>query len=110
MATVLGSTRHWQDIAEAKRKENMAQIPKEWLLQEQVVVEGNGRKKLVGDFIEGLLDPEILEITSLDTEDVLDLLQNGSLSALQVTRAFCKRGAYAHQLVRDLSFQSSRSY
>ena len=106
MTMTPGSERQWQKLAETKRRENIAKIPQEWLLSERIIVEGKERKKIEGDFIESLLDPETLEIISQDSEDILDLLRNGSLSALQVTRAFCKRGAYAHQLVCNLPFQS----
>ena len=106
MTKVLGSGTQWQKLAETKRRENLAKIPQEWLLSERIIVEGKERKKIAGDFIESLLDPETLEITSQDSEDILDLLRNGSLSALQVTRAFCKRGAYAHQLVCNFPFHS----
>ena len=106
MTTILGNGRQWQKLAETKRRENVAKIPQKWLLSERIIVEGKERKIIAGDFIESLLDPGTLEITSQDCEDILDLLQNGSLSALQVTRAFCKRGAYAHQLVCNLPFQS----
>ena len=106
MATSPESGTEWQQIAATKRKENIAKIPREWLLSDKIIVEGKGRKQIAGDFIESLLDPETLEITSQDSEDILDLLRNGSLSALQVTRAFCKRAAYAHQLVCNIPFQS----
>ena len=96
----------WQNIADTKRRENLAKIPQDWLLSEKTIVEGKERKEIAGDFIESLLDPETLEVTSQDTEDILDLLRSGSLSALQVTRAFCKRAAYAHQLVCNIPFQS----
>ena len=106
MTTVPGSGSQWQKSAETKRRENLAKIPQEWLLSERIIAQGKERKKIAGDFIESLLDPGTLEITSQDSEDILHLLRNGSLSALQVTRAFCKRAAYAHQLVCNLPFQS----
>lgn len=99
-----GKERHsWQEIAAAKREENMAKISKEWLLSEAVLDEGRQRKKITGDFIESLLDSETRRVTSLDNGEILELIANGSLTALQVITAFCKRGAYAHQLVRTFS-------
>ena len=106
MTTIPGSGRKWQKIADTKRRENIAKIPQEWLLSERIIVAGQERKEIAGDFIESLLDQGTLEITSQDSEDILDLLRNGSLSALQVTTAFCKRAAYAHQLVCNSPFHS----
>lgn len=90
----------WQIIAEMKTMENMAKIPPDWLLPEDVLEEGKNRRKIAGDFIENLLDPETKRITGMDNVEILDLVRKGSLTAVQVTTAFCKRGAYAHQLVR----------
>lgn len=96
-----GRGKRWQDIAATKRRENMSKIPQEWLLTEKVLTEGKQRKKIAGDFIENLLDSATTKITSMDNDELLSLLADGSLSALQVTSAFCKRAAYAHQLVRN---------
>ena len=89
----------WQEVAAAKRNENMGKIPKEWHLSPDVLDEGRKRKKIAGDFIESLLDSETRRITSLDNDEILELVRKGSLTAVQVTTAFCKRGSYAHQLV-----------
>lgn len=92
----------WQEIAAAKRNENMDKIPKEWHLSPGVLDEGRKRKKIAGDFIESLLDPETRRITSLDNGEILELVRKGSLTAVQVTMAFCKRGSYAHQLNQNV--------
>jgi len=94
----------WQQTAAVKRNENMAKIPSEWLLPKTILDGGKRRRKIAGDFIEGLLDPETQRITGSDNDEILELVRNGSLTALQVTKAFCKRGAYAHQLVRTIFF------
>lgn len=92
--------RPWQEVAAAKRDENMAKIPQEWHLPDTIIEESKNQTKIVGRFIENLLDSETHMITSLGVGELLRLIHNGSLTALQVTTAFCKRGAYAHQLVR----------
>ena len=89
----------WQCITAAKRKENIAKIPPEWLLSESVLAAAEQSKNIAGEFIEGLLDETMLSITSADNERILELIRNGSLTAVQVTTAFCKTGEYAHQLV-----------
>ena len=97
-----GHGKQWQQTAARQRREIMAKIPKEWILPEGVLAGGKARKKISGEFIESLLDLETLEITSTDNDKLLNLMANGSYSALQVVSAFCKRAAYAHQLVRPL--------
>ena len=77
----------------------MAKIPAEWLLSDSVLAAGKQSKKIAGDFIERLLDEKTLLITSADNERILELIRSGSLTAVEVTTSFCKRGAYAHQLV-----------
>ena len=96
-----GGSRTWQDIAASKGRENMAKIPPEWLLSDDILAEGKKRKKLAGPFIEGLLDTQTLDITRRDSDELLQLIANGTLTSLEITMAFCKRGAYAHQLVRQ---------
>ena len=89
----------WQDVAAAKRKETVEKIPEDWRLPEAVLIDGRKEKKIAGDFIEGLLDPRTREITGFDGGAILELISNGSLTTIEVTKAFCKRAAYAHQLV-----------
>ena len=89
----------WQEKAARKRADNYEKIPKEWLLPQTTLEAGKKQKKLTGEFIESLLDQETLRITRLDVVDLLENLRNRSLTATQVTHAFCKRGAFAHQLV-----------
>ena len=77
----------------------MEKIPKDWHLPEAILIDEGKEKKIAGDFIEGLLDPRTREITGLDSGEILDLISNASLTAIEVTEAICKRAAYAHQLV-----------
>ena len=92
----------WQHTAARQRREIMAKIPQEWILPEIVLAKGKARRKIAGEFIEGLLDLDTIEITDTDSDRLLELIANGSYSALQVVSAFCKRAAYAHQLVQPL--------
>ena len=92
----------WQEIAKKKRNETYERIPYEWRLSPSVVLDGKGRRQLIGDFFNGLLDEETLRITSLDVADILDATHSRSLSSRQVVSAFCKRAAYAHQLNNNI--------
>ncbi len=91
--------RPWQEIVAEKRKALHQLIPGDWLLPTDVLTRAENTIKLVGDFIESLLDPETLEITALDPVDILARIREGTYTAVKVTTAFCKRAAYAHQLV-----------
>ncbi len=89
----------WQDAAHKKVQENLAKIPRDWLLSASVLDQAKSRRKIAGEFIEGLLDESTRAITQLDASALLQGMAEGSLSAVQVVVAFCKRAAYAHQLV-----------
>lgn len=90
----------WQVVVADKIQANDAKIPPEWKLEPQVVTDAKSRKRIAGSFIEGLLDDRTHRITALDVSDLVANMSNGSLTAVEVVAAFCKRAAYAHQLVR----------
>jgi len=48
----------------------------------------------------GILSPRELEITNSSAVDLASELACGRLKSVDVTLAFCKRAALAHQLVR----------
>lgn len=48
----------------------------------------------------GLLSEKELEITERTAVDLVKRLAKGELTAVEVTAAFCKRAAIAHQMVR----------
>lgn len=59
----------------------------------------------------GILSPREIEITtSQDATTILERIRQRAWSAEEVTRAFCKRAAMAHQLVRclmDVDFEGA---
>lgn len=89
----------WQKIASEKREANMAKIRPEWLLEPQVLEDGRSRRSIVGDYMEGLLDTKSRYVTDMDVPELVARMESGALSAVEVVTAFCKRAAYAHQLV-----------
>lgn len=91
--------RPWQEIAEEKRDRDMAKIPKDWIPPASILEEGRKRRSIAGDFIEGLLDKETLNITRLNVPEIVGRTSTGLLTSVKVVTAFCKRSAYAHQLV-----------
>jgi amidase len=91
---------HWRQIVAEKLRVDDAKIPRQWRLETHVIEKARTTKQIAGSFIEHLLDPETRSITSLDVQDLVAAMANGSLSAVKVVTAFCKRASYAHQLVR----------
>ena len=89
----------WQKTASRKRDSISHKIPKDWILSDEVVEKAKQNRVLTGSFIEDLLDSQTLQITSLNSVNLVDAIGNGSFTAVQVTRAFCKRAAFAHQIV-----------
>ncbi|KAL4811467.1 amidase signature domain-containing protein [Aspergillus unguis] len=88
----------WQQIAKEKRDANLAKIPPEWILEPHVLEDGRSRRSLVGDYMEGLLDARSRYVTEMDIPELVGRMENGSLTAVEVVTAFCKRAAFAHQL------------
>jgi hypothetical protein len=95
-----GRTQPWHQVARAKREGELAKIPEDWRLSKDTIEEARRQKVIAGAFIEGLLDQNTLRITRLDPVDLVESTSNGSLSAYDLVKAFCKRAAYGHQLVR----------
>ncbi|CAK1365780.1 unnamed protein product [Cercospora beticola] len=93
----------WEAIAQRARQKVVDDIPTEWKIPQD---------QLPGDDVTdvtgipatcGILDQQELAITdSLATEIVAKIAQ-GSWKAEDVTRAFCKRAAIAHQLTNCLT-------
>lgn len=98
-ATIMESKQAWKEIAEKKRSSILNSIPREWRLSEAVLDGAKAVTDLTGSFIESLLDDESRTITRLSSIDLLQSIANGTFSAHVVVRAFCKRTAFAHQLV-----------
>jgi amidase len=92
----------WKAIAAAKRAENMAKIPSEWRLPDEILNKAKEQRDITGDFIESLLDNATLCITGREPLETLTLLTNGTLTAVEVVTAYCKRAAVAHQLNQNL--------
>jgi amidase len=93
-------SRHWKEVVAEKLSADEAKIPEPWRLSPDVITAAKSRKQIAGDFVESLLDSETLQITSVDAPDLVAAMGNGSLTAVQVVTAYCKRAAFAHQLVR----------
>lgn len=86
----------WEDIAADKRRRIDASIPDEWRID---VTKFPGDSVMHVPAASGILSPQELEITSSSAVDLASRLASGQLKSVDVTLAFCKRAALAHQLV-----------
>jgi amidase len=91
---------NYQTISAEKKLQQQGKIPKEWLLPESY----HGAINLMDVPLTcGVLSDLEYKITSdFDATALLEKLNTGEWSAEQITVAFCKRAAIAHQLVRVL--------
>ncbi|KAK5659687.1 hypothetical protein OQA88_897 [Cercophora sp. LCS_1] len=93
----------WQETAARKRRTDMSKIPDKWRLSKDVLDHAKQLRSIADDFIDGLLGGDTRRLTGLDVPELMRMTVTGSLTAVELTTAFCKRAAYAHQLVRWLS-------
>lgn len=94
----------WQSIRDAKKAEQVARIPPEWLISGPLLEEARSAvdpRTYVAKF--ELLSQEELDITSLDATDLTARISDGQYSSVQVVTAFCKRCAIGQQLCNYLT-------
>jgi amidase len=87
----------WQEIAADRKQSIEDKIPAEWRVDPSQL-----EKKRVVDVPKtcGLMTERELSITELSAVEILTAIQTRQLTAVETTRAFCKRAAIAHQAVR----------
>ncbi|RCI13550.1 hypothetical protein L249_5594 [Ophiocordyceps polyrhachis-furcata BCC 54312] len=93
----------WQQTAEAKRQALTASIPPEWRVPAAQLPPRNQDCVLDWPASSGWLTTAEAAITSLSASNLVAKLASGETSSEEVTKAFCKRAAAAHQLVNCLS-------
>lgn len=101
------NTESWQAKAQRKRDQILQGIPEQWRLSRTDLERAALQRDLTGSFIQSFLDQETIEITSLETNEIVRSLQDRTLSALQVTTAFCQAASVAHQIVRPPALATS---
>jgi hypothetical protein len=97
--TMLVAGNTWRAKAKAKTQATLAKIPNEWRLPKEELDEAGAQRDITGSFIEQYLDESELRITKEEATTLVSKLQRGQLTARQVTLAFCKSAAIAHQIV-----------
>jgi len=86
----------YQDLAAKKRAEQLSLIPPEWRLE---IIPTISSAPNALPYIRQHLTPTELALTEeTDITILLRKLSTGDLSSLELTRAFAKRAALAHQL------------
>ena len=93
----------WEEKASQKQLSLYNLIPQEWRLSQSIIK--NPPKNLTTVPSQcGILSTLDLEITEIDNiEELAYRIAQGKYSAVQVTEAYCKRAAIAHQLVNCLA-------
>jgi len=99
------SGKSWEDIATAKRAELLKSIPEKWIIPDSI--KPSETQLDVTNFPEksGWFTPRELEITNKTASELLEHLVSGQWTSEEVTLAFCKRAAVAHQLVLSLEIR-----
>lgn len=90
----------WEAIGAAKREALLASIPSEWIIPADIFPPDSQLDVTSFPEQSGWFTPLELEITKTPAREILQKTTSGTWSAEAVTRAFCKRAAAAHQLVR----------
>lgn len=88
----------WESRSAAKRAETLDKIRPEWRLSPEDLERARQQRNITGHFIQQFLDEGDVSVTSMTSAPILKALGEGKLSAVQVTSAFCKRAAVAHQI------------
>lgn len=90
----------WKDIAAKKRAELLDSIPEQWRIPADILPPESQLDVTTFPEKSGWFTAEELEYTNSSATVLLKRLRSGKYSSEQVTKAFCKRAAAAHQLVR----------
>lgn len=85
----------WKEIAADKKERIEKTIPGEWRIKPEDV----GDSVMDYPTKSGIMSKEELAITDSTAVDLVAKMAKGELKSVDVTRAFCKRAALAHQLV-----------
>lgn len=99
-----GAKRSWEELSAKKRSELQASIPKEWRIPENLMPAESQDDVTGWPETSGWFTEEELAITNSSIEELLSKLATGVLKSEDVTLAFCKRAAAAHQLVSFFFF------
>jgi amidase len=89
----------WEDIGQKARTKVLDSIPPEWRLPEDKLPPADQANVLDVPSKSGLFTEHEISITTSSATHIVQAIASGEWKAVDVTRAFCKRAAVAHQLV-----------
>ncbi|KAI0541303.1 amidase signature domain-containing protein [Xylaria digitata] len=98
MSTTRPTSASWQARAAAKREDTLNKIRPEWRLSPIDLTRAKEQRILTGSFIQQFLQADEISIVSRDSVEIVEAIKKGELTAVQVTSAFCKTAAIAHQI------------
>jgi amidase len=97
----------WKELVARKRAEVAKELPQEWRLSSSILdtISPNSDISVLDVPAKcGLLTDKELDITeNHDAVDLIAKMAAKELSSFEVTQAFCKRAAIAHQVVRRIA-------
>ncbi|OJJ05542.1 hypothetical protein ASPVEDRAFT_174586 [Aspergillus versicolor CBS 583.65] len=93
----------WEGISKAKREELGASIPAEWIIPQEIMPSQTRRDVTTFPAQSGWFTKRELTILSTNAVETVGRLSSGVWTSEEVTRAFCKAAAAAHQLTNCLS-------
>ncbi|KAJ8111195.1 hypothetical protein OPT61_g6159 [Boeremia exigua] len=97
------STQNWEKIAEAKRVALAASIPSQYRIPKDLLPPDSQLDVTPWPQTSGWFTKEELEVTGSTASDILRKIASKEWTSADVTKAFCKRAAAAHQLTNCLS-------
>ena len=94
----------WKELVKQKRADVAKQLPQEWRLPSSILdtISATATISVLDVPAKcGILTEKEIDITeNHDAVDLVAKMAAKELSSVEVTRAFCKRAAIAHQVVR----------
>ena len=100
----------WDEIAAAKREALSELIPPEYRIPQHLLPPAEQLDVTTFPRESGWFSQKELDITDSTATHILDRIATQEWTSEEVTKAFCKRAAAAHQLVSksDIEYQNSR--
>jgi len=88
----------WRVRAQEKVSCTLTKIPPEWRLSKEQLKTAQQTRKLTGEFFHTFLTAREIAITTLESVPLVDRIRSRCYSALEVTQAYAKAAAIAHQI------------
>lgn len=100
----------WQDAARGKVEDINSRIPEQWILSDNELERAKKQRNLTGAFIEQYLNEDEKRIISHGSVELVDKIKHREYTAIDVTQAYCKTAAIAHQInncLHEIMFDSA---